>query len=120
MREKKKEKGAKHKEINKYEIMWMFVMFDLPVTSKEERKAATDFRCFLLDNGFAKAQYSVYIRVFSGKDACQKYYKIIERAVPPAGKVEIVLITDMQYSNIVTFEGREKSKPKQPEQLLLF
>ena len=32
-----------------YRLMWMVVMFDLPVVLKAERKAATEFRNALLD-----------------------------------------------------------------------
>ena len=63
--------------LSRYELMWMMVLFDLPVVESDERKAATDFRNFLLDNGFAMVQYSIYIKLFSGKDACEKYYKLI-------------------------------------------
>ncbi len=35
-----------------YRLMWMMVLFDLPVITKKERKAATDFRKFLLDPRF--------------------------------------------------------------------
>jgi len=43
-----------------YRNMWLLVMFDLPVTQKEERKEAADFRNYLLDLGFEMAQFSVY------------------------------------------------------------
>ena len=45
-----------------YRLMWMIVMFDLPVVLKEERKAATAFRNSLLDMGFEMSQFSVYAR----------------------------------------------------------
>ena len=32
-----------------YRLMWVVVMFDLPVIEREERKAATTFRNDLLD-----------------------------------------------------------------------
>ena len=51
--------------------MWMMVLFDLPVTEPEERKAATGFRNFLLDQGFEMAQFSVYVRHTSGKEAVE-------------------------------------------------
>ena len=35
-----------------YRLMWVVVMFDLPVVAKAERKAATEFRNGLLDAGF--------------------------------------------------------------------
>lgn len=100
--------------------MWMMVLFDLPVVEKQDRKAATDFRNFLLDHGFSMVQFSIYIKLFSGKDACEKYYELIKRNIPAAGKVDILTITDRQYSNIISYEGRKKSKKIQPEQLLLF
>jgi CRISPR-associated protein Cas2 len=39
--------------LNAYRIMWIFVMFDLPVGTDKERKAATDFRKKLLKDGFS-------------------------------------------------------------------
>ncbi len=46
--------------------MWLMVMFDLPVTEKEQRKEATYFRNRLLDLGFEMIQFSVYMRFCSG------------------------------------------------------
>nr|WP_242945300.1 CRISPR-associated endonuclease Cas2 [Alkalibacter saccharofermentans] len=41
----------------------MLVFFDLPVTKKKERKAATAFRNFLLKDGYHMIQFSIYGRV---------------------------------------------------------
>lgn len=106
--------------LNRYELMWMLVLFDLPVVEKDERKAATDFRNFLLDNGFSMVQYSIYTRLFSGKDACEKYYGLIRDNLPSEGKVDIILITDKQYGNIVSYNAGQKKRKKQEEQFLLF
>lgn len=106
--------------LNRYELMWMLVFFDLPVVEKDERKAATEFRNFLLDNGFSMVQYSIYTRLFSGKDACEKYYGLIRDNLPNEGKVDILLITDKQYGNIVSYNSRQKKRKKQEEQFLLF
>lgn len=51
-----------------YRLMWMMVLFDLPVLEKEERKEASDFRKFLLDEGFTMSQFSVYLKLLSGKE----------------------------------------------------
>ncbi len=48
--------------LNAYRIMWLFVFFDLPTNTKKERKVASKFRKFLLNDGFTMMQYSVYIR----------------------------------------------------------
>jgi CRISPR-associated protein Cas2 len=101
--------------------MWVLVLFDLPVVEKKERKDATKFRNFLLDNGFSMVQFSIYTKVLSGTDACQKYYRLIESNLPKAGKVDIITITDKQYGNIKSYIGRSKTREKNyPKQVLLF
>lgn len=104
-----------------YRIMWVMVLFDLPVVEPEERRAYTQFRNFLLDQGFGKAQFSVYVRHTSGKEAADALIARIEGQVPPGGKVDILQFTDKQYENIISFRGRgNRSNPKNPDQFLLF
>ena len=103
------------------QLMWMMVLFDLPVMEKTERKEATDFRRFLLDEGFSMSQFSVYIKLLSGKEAVEQYAHKICNALPNQGKVDIISITDKQYENIISYSGRTKSKQKQVnKQYLLF
>ena len=83
-------------------------------------KASSDFRNFLLDHGFAMVQYSIYTKLFSGKDACEKYYRLIQQNLPEEGKVDIITITDKQYENIISYEATEKVKKNEPQQLLMF
>jgi CRISPR-associated protein Cas2 len=104
-----------------YRIMWLVVMFDLPVGTKKERKAATRFRLKLLDLGFEMTQYSVYLRFCAGKEQAESYERKIEQAMPSAGKVHIIAITDKQYENIRTYRGRNREQsPINPEQFALF
>lgn len=103
-----------------YRLMWMLVMFDLPVMEPEERRAATRFRNHLLDEGFEMAQFSVYYRLVSGKEAAESMIKRIEAAVPPAGVVQLLTITDKQYELIKTFRGKRRVAQKKPDQLQLF
>lgn len=95
-------------------------MFDLPVGEKSERKAATGFRNFLLDQGFHMAQFSVYYRLLDGRDAATAMEKKISSSVPQDGSVHILTVTDKQYENITTFQGRSRGAPKKPNQLTLF
>ena len=104
-----------------YRLMWMMVLFDLPVLTKEERKDATKFRKFLLDQGFDMCQLSVYMRFCAGKEQAQTYTRRVQSALPPSGNVQIIYFTDKQYENIVSFTGRKrKSANKNPEQFTLF
>ena len=95
-------------------------MFDLPVVEKSDRKAATQFRNFLLDQGFAMVQYSVYYRMVSGKESGRTMEKHICNNLPEYGSVEIVAITDKQYENIKVFKGAQRENHKKNQQLLLF
>jgi len=108
-------------ELSGYRIMWVMVIFDLPVVERAERNAATAFRNFLLDQGFEMAQFSVYMRFTSGKEAVAAMTRRIEGAVPEEGKISILTFTDKQYENIVSFRGRGRQSPKKnPEQFVLF
>ncbi len=46
-------------DTEKFKMGWLVVAFDLPVVEKEQRKAATDFREYLLDDGYTMMQFSV-------------------------------------------------------------
>lgn len=108
-------------QLSAYRILWIQVLFDLPTNTKKERKAASSFRNSLLDLGFEMAQFSVYQRFCSGKEMAEKYINKIEKIVPELGKINILVFTDKQYENIITFNGRkEKKSPKDPEQYELF
>lgn len=109
------------KTLSAYRLMWMIVLFDLPVITKKEQKAATQFRKSLLDMGFHMSQYSVYYRLISGKEAIDGFIKDIQKKLPTSGKVDILTITDKQYENIISFSGKIREKKKEtPSQLLLF
>lgn len=96
-------------------------MFDLPVGTKPERKAATRFRMFLLDQGFEMAQLSVYLRFAESKEAAETHIGRICDALPGKGKVHIVTLTDKQYGNARIFTGRKRERsPQNPDQLALF
>lgn len=107
-------------QLSGYKIMWMMVMFDLPVGNRKERKAAGDFRKHLQNLGFEMAQFSIYYRVMGSKEVARRYLRQIEKKVPADGSVNILTITDKQYENMVCFIGKQKENPPQVQQLSLF
>ncbi len=108
-------------QLSGYRLMWIFVMFDLPVGTKAQSRAATKFREFLLDQGFEKSQFSVYARFCNGKEQFEAYLRRIEADLPGHGDIHILTFTDRQYENIVRFSGqRRKRQKKNPDQLALF
>lgn len=104
-----------------YRIMWMMVMFDLPVVTKPERTAATQFRLSLLDMGFLRCQLSVYMRFCTSGAQVQTYCLRVEEVLPQGGQVNIMQLTDKQYERIISFQGRKALPPKKtPDQFDLF
>lgn len=104
-----------------YRLMWMMVMFDLPVMTKRERKAATEFRNTLMDMGFEMSQFSVYLRFCSSPTQIESYCRRVEAALPDGGKVNILQFTDKQYERILCFHGQTKQPAKKvPDQFDLF
>jgi len=106
--------------LNGYRLMWMMVMFDLPVVSKADRKEYTRFRNYLLDAGFTMSQYSVYFRLVSSKERVKRFERRIANQLPENGKVQIITITDKQYENIKAFYGHKTQKLEKNDQLQLF
>ena len=104
-----------------YRLMWMMVLFDLPVILPEERKRASRFRLFLLDQGFDMVQFSVYSRFAASRERADALTRRIAQAVTQDGKVDILFFTDRQYQQIVSFRGKKPSPmPERPVQLALF
>jgi CRISPR-associated protein Cas2 len=97
-----------------YRLMWMAVMFDLPVVTRDERKAATDFRLRLLDFGFEMAQFSVYMRFCVSSHQAETLAERVASELPKAGKVNIIFFTDKQYERILSFHGRSPQAGKKP------
>jgi len=101
--------------------MWLYVMFDLPVGTRKERKQATGFRNCLLDLGFNRAQFSVYLKYCPSGEKAEALSNKIQRHIPPGGKVDILTVTDRQFANMKRFYASKAVKNgEKPRQLHLF
>lgn len=103
--------------------MRVLVFFDLPVTTKAERRAATKFRNFLLKDGYYMVQFSVYARLCNGTDAVVKHETRLKANLPPNGSVRLLVITEKQYDAIRLLVGqyqKEELVKLQDLQLTLF
>ena len=103
-------------------FMRVIVMFDLPVKTAAQRKVATKFRKFLLEDGYHMVQFSIYARVCNGTDAVEKHKKRLYLSAPPNGSVRMLVVTEKQYQSIEIVVGaliNEKPEPKY-EQMSLF
>lgn len=78
----------------------MIIFFDLPVKKKQQRRVATQFRNFLLKDGYYMLQYSVYCRICNGMDAVEKHRQRLIANKPENGSVRLLVITEKQYERM--------------------
>lgn len=107
-------------ELSGYRLMWLVALFDLPVQTKSQRKAATDYRKLLLEQGFQMAQLSVYFKFCRDKAQADVVTRTLSSSVPKGGRVDVLMITDKQYSQIVTIRDSKRVRRENPSQLTLF
>jgi CRISPR-associated protein Cas2 len=111
----------KYDRLNKYQIMWIFVHFDLPTETKTDKKNYSEFRKNLLRDGFVMLQYSIYIRHCSSRENAEVHKKRVKNWLPPKGDVIVLEITDAQFEKIEFFKSAAiKKRPNTPQQLELF
>jgi len=99
------------------------VAFDLPVGSKIERKRASDFRKFLIDDGFLMMQFSIYIRPCVSYARQVTHVKRVRERLPEEGSVRIIFITRAQWERSYVMHGnpsKEAAPEEIPEQTLLW
>lgn len=102
--------------------MRLMVFFDLPVVTRAERRAYTQFRKFLLNDGYDMIQYSVYGRILNGRDAEKKHMERLVSNLPPDGSVRCMTVTEKQYASTILLVGLPlfQEKAVKASQLLLF
>ncbi len=103
-------------------FMRLMVMFDLPVKTKAERRAASQFRKFLLQDGYYMLQFSVYVRVCSGLDSVTTHTRRLKLNIPSCGMVTKLIVTERQYQQceLLIGEPRPEDSPITETQLMLF
>lgn len=102
--------------------MRLLVFFDLPVVTRAERRAYTQFRRFLMNDGFDMIQFSVYGRILNGLDAEKKHLARLADNLPPAGSVRSLTVTEKQFAGMRLLVGLPLFQEKRvaAAQLLLF
>lgn len=116
----KLKRKRRERRLSGYRLMWVMVLFDLPVDTAEGRTNATKFREHLLSLGFERCQFSVYLRFAEGREQAETWTRKIGVEVPERGKVDILYFTDKQYESIVHFDAGRTRALKNPGQYQLF
>ena len=92
-----------------YRYMRVVVFFDLPVTTSTGRRNYIQFRKFLIQDGFFMMQESVYCKLAQNQNAANAIVDHIRRNRPSEGLVQVLVITEKQYSNMEMIVGKKKS-----------
>lgn len=119
-------RNSKPQMVSAYRMGWILVMFDLPVGTDVQRRDATKFRNFLLDDGYVMSQYSVYLRPCVSYEHIEKHTERVRAATPHDGFVKIMFFTDKQFElsiNIIgesTSTGNRETSPEMPPQIIFW
>lgn len=103
-------------DTEKFKMGWLVVAFDLPVGTKEQRKAAHDFREWLKDDGFQMLQWSVYARACVTFARQQTHIERLKKNLPPEGSVRAIFVTRAQWERSFVIHGAP-ANPVDPEKL---
>jgi len=106
---------------SKYRMAWVLVFFDLPVGTPEERKAATNFRKDLIQDGYMMVQFSVYARPCGTADRVETQVRRLKSKIPAKGEVRGLMISDAQWGRMIVMRSQKTAEAeKMPAQMQFF
>lgn len=92
-----------------FRYMRLFVMFDLPVETSAQKRQYRRFRKFLIEKGFIMEQYSIYSKLVLNHSVASSYQKQLKANLPPQGNIQMLIITEKQYADIVVLRGEKQT-----------
>ena len=85
--------------------MRMIVFFDLPNDTYNHQKEYRKFRKLLIDEGFFMMQESVYTKLALNMSVVNSEKEKLDKVKPKDGIVQLLIVTEKQFSNIETIVG---------------
>lgn len=95
--------------MEKYKIMRMLCMFDLPVETEEQRRAYRIFRKNHIQEGFVMIQYSIYVRICPSREYANRLENRIKKGIPQEGNVRLLCVTEKQYADMKLLVGSRQT-----------
>lgn len=89
--------------------MRVMVFFDLPVLTDKNRRDYRTFRKFLIKSGFIMLQESVYCKLAQNSSVAETITSNVKKNKPPEGLVQVLRVTEKQYSKMEYVVGQKKS-----------
>lgn len=91
-------------------VVRTIVFFDLPNIYLKDRKNYLMFRKYLLNEGFLMMQESVYSKIVLNSEQSKLLIERIRKKAPKKGIIQVLTITEKQYSRIEFISGEENTK----------
>lgn len=91
-----------------YKFMRLLLFFDLPMLTDKERQEYNRFHKYLLKNGFIMMQKSVYTKLVINNVTSESVKNHVRKNLPKSGMVELLEITENQFSKIEYLLGEEQ------------
>lgn len=100
-------------------IVRTIVFFDLPNIYAKDRKNYSLFRKFLINEGFIMMQESVYTKIVLNSIQAELLTEKIKKNSPKKGIIQLMTITEKQYSQIKYIIGEPSTKIINSEERLI-
>ena len=92
-----------------FRYMRVIVLFDLPVITDKDKREYRQFRKFLIKSGYIMMQESVYSKLAQNDTAAETLVDNIRKNKPSSGLVQVLKLTEKQYSRIEYIVGESNS-----------
>lgn len=90
--------------------MRTIVFFDLPNIYAKDRRNYNEFRRYLLSEGFVMMQESVYSKIVLNTQQSEGLMDRLRKKSPKKGLIQVLTITEKQYSQIEYIIGKSNTK----------
>lgn len=100
-------------------VMRTIVFFDLPNIYAQDKRNYLQFRKFLTSEGFIMMQESVYTKIVLNSVQANLLLKKIKKKAPKKGLIQLMTITEKQFSQIKYIIGEPNSKIIDNEERLI-
>ena len=100
-------------------FMRVMVLFDLPTITEKNRAEYRKFHKFLIQEGFIMMQESVYVKLALNQNTAAAIIDALKKNKPPEGLVQILSVTEKQFSKIEIITGDYSSDTVDSDERLL-
>ena len=109
---------AKNRFMNN-RFMRLLIFFDLPMETSKDRREYSCFHKFLIKSGFIMMQKSVYSKLVINNVTSDAVKKKVAENLPPVGVVELLEVTENQFSRINYLVGEKQTLVEESTERLI-